>query len=103
MWCLLTLCYLQKNSQNQYVPRNEGMCFADARPCLMKMWTSNLGFQKCNETGYLVGNNITKNIHKNSVDIQIVNSENEKRKTKSDKEMIKVRLKENTVNKIDII
>lgn len=74
------------------VPRKDGIMYlADVKPCLMKTWTSNLGFQKCNETGYFVENNIAKYIHENSVNVQIV-------KSKNDKEMIKVRLKQNMVN-----
>lgn len=74
------------------------MCFADVKPCLMTTWTSNLDFQKCNETGYFAVNNITKYIHENSVNVQIVKRENEKQKIKNDKEMIIVLLKQNMVN-----
>jgi len=84
---------LQENIKDRDINDTNSYFDAYTKPRLANIWTSNLGFQKYNETGYFILDNIRtrKCVNKSSMKIRIP-----KRKSKTfikNKDVFKVRLK----------
>jgi hypothetical protein len=70
-----------------------------ARPCSANVWISNLGLQRLPEKECFVVDNVTIpiRVHEKSIKIQVADNENPKRKTKNNREIIRLRGKRNKV------
>ncbi|XP_025415778.1 solute carrier family 15 member 2-like [Sipha flava] len=68
-----------------------------ARPCSANVWISNLGLQRLPEKECFVVDNVTIpiRVHEKSIKIQVADNENPKRKTKNNREIIRLRGKRN--------
>lgn len=82
---------LQENIKDRDIHNTSSNFDAYIKPRLANMWTSNLGFQKFNETGYIILDNIRtrKCVNKSSKKIRVP-----KRKSKTfiiNKDIFKVR------------
>lgn len=84
---------LQENIKDRDIHETNSYFDAYTKPRLANIWTSNLGFQKYNETGYFILDNIRTRscVNNSSIKIRIP-----KRKSKTfikNKDIFKVRLK----------